>query len=160
MQCRCMCQTFGLNIFASTMMRPRVLTPKPWSLLAVAAASLLLCEHLSSVPLQWQVSRVSKERTHHVYLRDGLEKPLYVHRFDDALPFHEPGLAPVRVGEDAWHIFPNGSKAYKENFSRTFGFYEGRAAVATHHRYHHILPSGQELYPERYETQRGERYAF
>lgn len=155
-----MCQTFGLNVFASTMMRPRALTPKPWSLLAVAAASLLLCEHLSSVPLQWQVSRVSKERTHHVYLRDGLEKPLYVHRFDDALPFHEPGLAPVRVGEDAWHIFPNGSKAYKENFSRTFGFYEGRAAVATHHRYHHILPSGQELYPERYETQRGERYAF
>ncbi|WP_437960400.1 methyltransferase [Sorangium sp. So ce119] len=94
----------------------------------------------------WQRARVAPERTHH--LVDG--EPLYAARFDEVLAFHAPGLSPVRCGSAAWHIDARGEPAYTRRFERTFGFYEGRAAVSSSEGWHHILPDGAEVYPARY----------
>lgn len=94
----------------------------------------------------WRRARIAPERTHHVV--DG--EPLYAARFDEVLAFHAPGLAPVQCGSAAWHIDARGEPAYRRRFEKTFGFYEGRAAVSSFEGWHHILPDGAELYPERY----------
>ena len=100
----------------------------------------------------WQKSRVSKSRTHHIVVDEaGNSQTLYDDSFDEVLPFHPPGLAPVRRGNKAWHIGPDGTRAYGRSFSRVFGFYQGRAAVETEGHCHHILISGEELYPERFD---------
>ncbi|XXX81387.1 methyltransferase [Sorangium sp. So ce134] len=77
-------------------------------------------------------------------------EPLYAARFDEVLAFHAPGLSPVQSGSAAWHIDARGEPAYARRFQRTFGFYEGRAAVSSAEGWHHILPDGAELYAERY----------
>ena len=117
--------------------------------LIIFGVALLAKSYLAAVP-PWHGSRVSTDRTHH--LRGPGPEALYEHRFDEVLPFHEPGLAPVQQGKHAWHIFANGSRAYERSFSRTFGFYEGRAAVIEDGWYFHILPSGEELYQERFDA--------
>lgn len=85
--------------------------------------------------------------THHL---DPQGKPLYPRRFDQVLPFHEPGLAPVTMGGKAWHIRLDGEDAYTERFERSFGFYCEVAAVSKAGDWFHITPNGQALYPERY----------
>lgn len=89
--------------------------------------------------MTWRTSRVSPDGTHHT---DGDGAPLYAARFDEVLPFHPPGLAPVRGGEEAWHIQPDGGAAYAPRYRRTFGFYEDRAAVDTGAGWTHIRPDG------------------
>ena len=89
----------------------------------------------------------SPDRTHH--LIDS--KPAYSRRFDEVLAFHPPGLAPVRLGDAAWHIHQDGSDAYARRFARTFGFYEGLASVVSHDGWHHIDVSGGDRHPHRYE---------
>ena len=90
--------------------------------------------------------RVAPDGTHHVL--EG--RPLYDARFDEVLAYHEPGLAPVRRGPEAWHVDTQGRAAYTRRFRRTFGFYEGRATVVDAEGWHHLLPDGMDLYPERY----------
>ena len=87
------------------------------------------------------------DRTHH--LIDS--KPAYSRRFDEVLAFHPPGLAPVRLGDTAWHIHQDGSDAYARRFARTFGFYEGLAGVVSHDGWHHIDAGGDDRYPHRYD---------
>ncbi|MGE3509822.1 MAG: methyltransferase [Vicinamibacterales bacterium] len=94
----------------------------------------------------WTRTRISHDGTHHVL--DG--EPLYADRFSEVLKFHAPGLAPVRVGDEAWHIRTNGEPAYDARFNRTFGFYEERAAVRLGAEWSHILSDGSFLYPTRY----------
>lgn len=77
-------------------------------------------------------------------------EPAYAERFDEVLKFHAPGLAPVRRGEVAWHIHADGRAAYGHLYKRTFGFYEGLAAVAANDGWHHIAPGGVEAYPDRF----------
>lgn len=96
--------------------------------------------------MDWRRIRTAPDGTHHTL--EGA--PLYSARFNEVLAYHEPGLAPVRLGQEAWHINVHGHEAYARRFRRTFGFYEGRAAVLGAHGWHHILPDGEELYPERY----------
>ncbi len=96
--------------------------------------------------MKWQGSRVSLDGTHHL-LNDN---PLYLLRFDEVLKFHAPGLAPVKHDGEAWHILPDGSDAYARRFIRTFGFYEGRAAVIAEEGWHHLQLDGSDTYPERY----------
>lgn len=88
--------------------------------------------------MRWQDARPASTGTHHV-LGDA---PLYDERFDEVLTFHEPGLAPVRRGVEAWHIMIDGSAAYERRFQRTFGFYEGLAAVVARDGWRHICPDG------------------
>ena len=95
---------------------------------------------------EWRDYRISSDGTHHVY--DG--KPAYTVRFLDVLKFHPPGLAPVLDSSGAYHITPDGLPAYESRHTRTFGFYEGRAAVHSADRWFHILPDGSALYPRRY----------
>lgn len=78
------------------------------------------------------------------------DRPAYSERFDEVLKFHAPGLAPVKRGDEAWHVGPDGNAAYSRRFSRTFGFYEGVAAVQAQADWHHIRPDGSDTYPERY----------
>ena len=87
------------------------------------------------------------DRTHH--LLDS--KPAYSRRFDEVLAFHPPGLAPVRLGNAAWHIHQDGSDAYARRFARTFGFYEGLASVVSHDGWHHIDAGGGDRHPHRYD---------
>ena len=90
---------------------------------------------------------LAPDRTHH--LIDS--KPAYSRRFDEVLAFHPPGLAPVRLGDAAWHIHQDGSDAYARRFARTFGFYEGLASVISHDGWHHIDAGGDDGHPHRYE---------
>ena len=96
--------------------------------------------------MNWRGSSVSPAGTHHV--RDGA--PLYDERFDEVLKFHEPGLAAVRRGGQAWHIRSDGKPGYDRRFDRTFGFYEGLAAAAAPDGWRHIRPDGTDLYGARY----------
>ena len=84
--------------------------------------------------------------THHV--RTAL--PLYAERFDEVLKFHEPGLAAVRRCAEAWHIRMDGTAAYARRFRRTFGFYEGLAAVSAPDGWRHIRPDGSDLHATRF----------
>ena len=95
--------------------------------------------------MTWRRIGRSPAGTHHV--RDGA--PLYAARFDEVLDFREPGLAPARRGERAWHIRTDGAPAYRRRFRRTFGFYQGLAAVAGSDGWRHIRPDGADLYPAR-----------
>ncbi len=94
----------------------------------------------------WQRASVSPCGTHHVL--DGA--PLYAERFDAVLKFHPPGLAPVRRGRHAWHVNQAGQPAYTRRYARTFGFYEGLAAVVEVGGWCHVDPSGEALYVERH----------
>lgn len=102
--------------------------------------------------LAWKGIQIAPDQTHH--LREG--QPAYVERFEQVLKFHPPGLAPVLKDGKAWHIRPNGSSAYPQRFQRTFGFYEGLAAVLVIQDNEstpqacHITPSGDAAYPQRY----------
>ena len=89
----------------------------------------------------WRDTAVAPDGTHHI--RSGL--PLYTARFVEVLKFHAPGLAPVTDANGAYHIDLSGSAAYTSRFHRTFGFYEGRAAVDAGDGWHHILPDGSRL---------------
>lgn len=90
---------------------------------------------------------VAPDGSHHA-LPSG--EPAYTDRFDEVLKFHAPGLAPVLRGGKAWHIRPDGTAAYARRFQRTFGFYEGLAAVVGRDGWHHVTPEGQDAYAERY----------
>ena len=91
--------------------------------------------------MNWVDIQVAADTTHHV--RDG--KPIYGARFDEVHKFHPPGLAPVRLGNAAWHIEPSGRAAYARRFYRTFGYYEGVAAVVDDRGWHHVQPDGMDL---------------
>ena len=94
----------------------------------------------------WQTFEVSPDETHH--LVDGA--PAYDARFLSVLKFHAPGLAPVLDASGAYHIDAEGRAAYSHRFIRTFGFYDGRAAVESKTGWYHILTDGSQLYPENY----------
>ncbi len=96
--------------------------------------------------MTWQQFTIASTGTHH--LIDGV--PAYEERFDEVLAFHVPGLAPVSLNDHAWHITSDGQAAYCMRFRRTFGFYEGLAAVIGENGWHHINPDGTHAYPERY----------
>jgi len=96
--------------------------------------------------MTWTDIQVAPEKTYH--WRSG--KPIYQCRFDQVMKFHAPGLAPVVLDGESWHIHVDGKEAYRRRFKKTFGFYDGLAAVENHNGWHHILPSGEDLYSERY----------
>lgn len=89
---------------------------------------------------------IADDESHH--LLDG--KPLYAARFNQVLKFHPPGLAPVIGEEGAFHINLQGHPVYQARFRRTFGFYNGRAAVVTDDGWCHILPECSMVYAQHY----------
>ncbi len=95
---------------------------------------------------RWKNARVAAGGTHHVVG----EEPLYAGRFIEVLAFHEPGLAPARGASGAYHIDERGVPAYRARYLRTFGFYEGFAAVIAADGFHHIRPDGSPASAERY----------
>jgi hypothetical protein len=97
--------------------------------------------------MSWQSLQISSCGTHHL---DEYGQPSYVERFDEVLKFHEPGLAPVRRNGRAWHVRSDGSAAYERRFIRSFGYYEGLAAVVAPDGWHHITTDGNDAYALRY----------
>jgi len=91
-------------------------------------------------------AQVSECHTHHSV--DGM--PLYSRRFDSVLPFHAPGLAPVTLRGNAWHIRLDGNDAYPHRFEKSFGFYCGLASVCLNGEWFHINSDGTPLYDARY----------
>lgn len=94
----------------------------------------------------WQEYRIAEDASHHVHQG----RPAYATRFCRVEKFHEPGLAPVLDDSGAFHVTPDGQPFYTSRFVRTFGFYEGRAAVQAEDGWFHVLPDGRPLYAERY----------
>jgi hypothetical protein len=94
----------------------------------------------------WQRLLPAEDGSHHVF--DG--RPAYAARFDEVMKFHAPGLAPVRRAGSAWHIDVIGAPAYARRFRRTFGFYDGLAAVENDDGWHHVKPDGSEPYAQRH----------
>ncbi len=94
----------------------------------------------------WRRTQVANDGTHH--LLEGA--PLYSARFASVMKFHEPGLAPVADASGAYHIDVNGRPAYCQRYRRTFGFYEGVAAVAGDHGWQHVRPNGEVLAAEKF----------
>jgi hypothetical protein len=90
----------------------------------------------------WRVAQVARERTHHTVGGSAA----YQARYRDVLEFRDPGLAPAIADDGATHIDISGRPAYPRRFLRTFGFYEGRAAVSAADGWSHILPDGTQLY--------------
>jgi hypothetical protein len=97
--------------------------------------------------MSWTHLTVAPDGSHHTTATGA---PAYRERFDEVLAFHAPGLAPVSRGGEAWHIHTDGSAAYARRFVRTFGFYEGLAAVVDAAGWHHVLPDSRDAYPERH----------
>lgn len=95
----------------------------------------------------WQALRVAADATHHL-VASGV--PAYEVRFDRVLPFHAPGLAPVRRGVEAWHVRADGTAAYLSRFRSAFGFYCGLASVEDDGGCMHINEHGRALYSDRY----------
>ena len=94
----------------------------------------------------WREYRISADGSHHLYRG----RPAYTPRFCEVSKFRAPGLAPVRDVSGAYHITSDGRPAYGSRYARTFGFYEGRAAVQSSDGWLHILPAGNHLYSQRY----------
>lgn len=95
---------------------------------------------------RWRSSVVASEGDRHLLHGE----PMYADSFDAVLPFHAPGLAPVRRAAEAWHIESNGNPAYASRFRRTFGFYQDRAAVEDELGWYHIDPVGAPVCAARY----------
>ena len=94
----------------------------------------------------WTSYTISPDATHHL----AAGRPAYPARFWEVLKFHAPGLAPVLDDSGAYHISPSGAAAYSARFVRTFGFYDGRAAVSSQDGWLHVLPDGRALYDARF----------
>lgn len=75
--------------------------------------------------MDWKDIRLSDDHTHFTYLGE----PVFGRYFIEALKFHAPGIAPVLDHTGAYHIDATDNPLYEERYSRTFGFYGGRAAV-------------------------------
>lgn len=95
----------------------------------------------------WTRARVARCGTHHEL--DG--RPLYTARFDEVLKYHLPGLAPARDGTGAFHIDPEGLPTYAARYRRSFGFYEGLAAVVAEDGWHHVRLDGTPAYAVRWD---------
>lgn len=75
----------------------------------------------------------------------------FADRYLDVLKFHPPGLAPAREERGWLHIDAQGEPAYPQRYTRTFGFYEGLAAVdAGSEGWFHIRPDGSLAYAARW----------
>ena len=92
--------------------------------------------------MDWGAIVVAPDGTHHV--RNGV--PLYSERYLEVLKYHAPGLAPAQTTEGATHIDVAGSPRYAARYRRTFGYYEGLAAVDDG-EWFHIDAAGRRAYP-------------
>jgi hypothetical protein len=90
--------------------------------------------------MTWKELTIAPTQTHHMHKETGV--PAYPERFDEVLAFHSPGLAPVQMGEQSYHVDMHGKPVYFQRFQRCFGFYDGIASVITEKGWRHILPNG------------------
>ncbi len=94
----------------------------------------------------WQQFEVGLNRTHHLFSGE----PAYEKRFLEVLPFHAPGIAPVKDHSGAYHIDPEGNPIYEKRYKRTFGYYHNKAAVVENEEWFHIDEKGNPLSKKRY----------
>ncbi len=98
--------------------------------------------------IKWHETCVSADGTHHLWGA----APFYNRRFLSVLKYHAPGLASVKNETGAFHINIDGEDLYPERYSRTFGFYQGKASVdGGDGGWFHITINGKPLYSQRYQ---------
>lgn len=68
----------------------------------------------------------------------------------DALKFHSPGLAGIKLKQGWCFIDKNGKKNNSHYYLNAFGFYDDLATVENEKGAFHINPDGTRLYPDNY----------
>jgi len=96
--------------------------------------------------MNWKDISTSEDNT--CFLFHG--RKIFDKDFIEVLKFHDPGIAPVRDESGAYHIDSSGMAIYQSRYSRTFGYYYGRAAVVYDARWFHIDEKGCKVYNEAY----------
>lgn len=96
--------------------------------------------------MSWIEIKTSLDNTH--FIVNGV--PVFGKKFIEVLKFHAPGLAPVRDESGAYHINNEGKELYGNRYSRTFGYYNNRAAVVEDKKWYHIDEFGIKAYSENY----------
>ena len=92
--------------------------------------------------INWQDIKVSADNT--CFLVNG--KQIFGRQFFEVLKFHSPGIAAVQDQSGSYHIDSSGEQLYADRFSRTFGFYNNRAAVMQNNKWFHIKDTGKQAY--------------
>ena len=90
--------------------------------------------------MNWQ-SLTLNEFDKQFYFEGKLAFPNY--KFEDALKFHKPGLAPVKDKTGWYHINETGNPIYKNRYERAFGYYCNRASVISDNGWIHIDELGK-----------------
>ena len=96
--------------------------------------------------MKWNEIQVSEDNTHFIYRGE----ILFNKHFIEVLKFHSIGVAPVRDESGWYHIDSNGDQLYTERYSRTFGYYCGRAAVVVGNEWYHLNEKGLRSYDHSY----------
>lgn len=94
--------------------------------------------------MNWQEIRVSADSTRFLFE----DEPIFSNHFLEVLKFHAPGLAPVKDLTGAYHINSAGQSLYPERYTRTFGYYCGRAAVVKNKYWFHLNEKGFRVYAQ------------
>jgi hypothetical protein len=92
--------------------------------------------------MDWQNIKLSSDNKSFTYQG----KEVFGRTFHDALKFHAPGLAAVDDDSGCYHIDTLGNELYKERYTRTFGYYCNRAAVAIAATWFHLTENGKRAY--------------
>lgn len=92
--------------------------------------------------MNWKDIEVSGDNTH--FVLDG--RAIFNKKFIEVLKFHSPGIAPVKDISGSYHIDVLGKEIYSERYSRTFGYYCGRAAVVKEDQWFHLTEGGERAY--------------
>lgn len=96
--------------------------------------------------MDWQNIKVSQSND--CFHLNG--EPIFGRKFIEVLKFHAPGLAPVRDESGWYHINASGHELYPEKYSRTFGYYHNRSAVAKGNQWFHLNEKGERAYSQSY----------
>lgn len=94
--------------------------------------------------MNWQDITVSNENNE--FLLNG--KSIFNKKYIEALKFHSPGIAPVKDNSGSYHIDITGKELYPERYTRTFGYYCGRAAVVMEDKWFHLTENGERVYSD------------
>ena len=124
------------------------ITPPFLSMSRLLAVVLRRLRFHSGNGADWQSSKVAAAGTHHIETRSGRGEALYEPRFESVLPFHSPGLAPVRLAiSGGWRFIDVAGRPVSRIYSRAFGFYDSRAAVVIDGDWHHVNTNCERAYP-------------
>jgi hypothetical protein len=96
--------------------------------------------------MNWKEIKVAEDATHFLYGGNKIGNKNFI----EVLKYHAPGIAPVKDESGAYHLNSKGIDLYPERYTRTFGYYDNRAAVVSEKGWFHIDEKGKRIYPENF----------